>query len=328
MIAGHPMTTKTMTTKPMRTKPMNNEGREMTSSVTDPSERVDEVVPDGFRRLTHVGERGNIGYLIGGEGPPVVLLHGWPQTSRCWVGVAPALAAAGYTVFAPDLPGLGESDPLPDGYGKDAQAEVLRAVLDDLGVGGQVRLIGHDIGGYVAFSWARIHPGEVARLAIVDTTLPGLGLERAMDVARGGRWHHGFFMTPDVPEMLIAGSEDAFFAWWFGRLAKNQAAFPPAAIAATTATYRGRDALARSFGHYRALLDDGRVNAAWLDAGGRLTMPVAAIGGGLSLGESVARDLRAAAPDLEMIVIDGAGHFVAEEQPEPFVEHVVRFLGS
>jgi pimeloyl-ACP methyl ester carboxylesterase len=287
-----------------------------------------ETLPTGFQRTVQSGAAGNLSYLIGGEGPPVMLLHGWPQTSRCWLGVAPALADAGYTVVAPDLPGLGASDPLPDGFAKDAQAATLRAVMRSLGFDGGLRVVGHDIGGYVAFSWARCHPDEVTHLAVVDTTVPGLGLERAMDVARGGRWHHGFFMTPDVPAMLIADSEDEFFGWWFGRLASNQAAFPPEMIDATTATYRGRDSLARSFGQYRALLDDGRVNAAWLDAGGRLGMAVAAIGGGDSLGDSVARDLRAAAPDLLEIVIDGAGHFVAEEQPERFVDHVLRFLGS
>jgi pimeloyl-ACP methyl ester carboxylesterase len=266
--------------------------------------------------------------LIGGQGPPLVLLHGWPQTSRAWLPVAPSLADAGYTVIAPDLPGLGESDPLPVGYGKDAVADALRALVRGLVGEGPLRVVGHDIGGMVAFSWGRTHPEEIARLVIVDTGIPGLGLEDAMDVARGGRWHHGFFMTPDVPAMLIAGTENEFFEWWFARLAGNQNAFPRAEVTATTATYRGRAALERSFGHYRALLDDGRVNAAWLSGGGRLPMQVAAVGGGLSLGDRVARDIAPAAPDLRAIVIDGAGHFVAEEQPARFVEHVVPFLSA
>jgi pimeloyl-ACP methyl ester carboxylesterase len=201
---------------------------------------------------------------------------------------------------------------------------VVRGVVGDAAL----RLIGHDIGGMVAFSWGRIHPEEVVRLAIVDTALPGLGLEDVMNVARGGRWHHGFFMTPDVPAMLVSGTEDEFFAWWFSRLAGNQDAFPPAEVAATTATYRGRAALDRSFGHYRALLDDGRVNAAWLQNGGRLPMPVAAVGGGLSLADRVAHDLKPAAPDLWSTVIDDAGHFVAEEQPSRFVEHLLPFLDA
>lgn len=257
-----------------------------------------------------------------------MLLHGWPQTGRCWLRVAPALASAGYTVIAPDLPGLGESDPLRSGYGKDAQARALRRLVRGIGYQEPIRLVGHDIGGYVAFSWARVFPDEIARLVLMDMSLPGLGLEQAMDVARGGRWHHGFFMTPEVPEMLIAGAEDEFFTWWFTRLSGNRSVFPPAEIQATIATYRGREALARSFGHYRAHLEDGRINAEWVAQGGRLKMPVAAIGGALSLGDGLARSLEGVAPNLRGIVIDGAGHFVAEEQPGSFVEHTVAFLGA
>ncbi|GAA0934877.1 alpha/beta hydrolase [Pseudonocardia zijingensis] len=287
-----------------------------------------DALPAGFRRETHTVDGARIATLVGGQGVPLVLLHGWPQTSRTWHGVAPALAAAGYTVIAPDLPGLGHSDPLPGGYAKDTVAEALRSVVHDVAGAAPLRVIGHDIGGMVALSWARRCPDEVVRLAVVDTALPGLGLEEVMNVARGGRWHHGFFMTPDVPAMLVAGTEDEFFAWWFGRLTGNRDALPPEEVAATTATYRGRAALDRSFGHYRALLDDGRVNTAWLDGGGRFPMPVAAVGGGLSLGDQVAQDLKPAAPDLRQIVIEGAGHFVAEEQPERFVEEILPFLSD
>jgi pimeloyl-ACP methyl ester carboxylesterase len=287
-----------------------------------------DAPPAGFRRETHTVDGASIATLVGGEGAPLVLLHGWPQTSRAWHGVAPAFAAAGYTVIAPDLPGLGSSDALPGGYAKDAVAEALRGVVRDVAGAGALRVIGHDIGGMVALSWGRRRPDEVVRLAIVDTALPGLGLDEVMNVARGGRWHHGFFMTPDVPAMLVAGTEDEFFAWWFGRLSGNRDAFPPAEIAATTATYRGRAALDRSFGHYRALLDDDRVNAAWLAEGGRFPMPVAAVGGELSLAHRVAADLKPAAPDLRQIVIEGAGHFVAEEQPERFVEQLLPFLAD
>ena len=284
------------------------------------------ALPAGSRRETHTVDGARITTLVSGEGPPLVLLHGWPQTSRAWHRVVPALAAAGYTVIAPDLPGLGESDALPGGYAKDAVVEALRTVVRGVVGAAALRVVGHDIGGMVALAWARSHPEEVVRLAVVDTALPGLGLEEVMNVARGGRWHHGFFMTPDVPAMLVAGTEDEFFGWWFTRLAANHEAFPPAEVAATTATYRGRSALDRSFGHYRALLEDGRVNATWLESGGQLPMPVAAVGGELSLGERVAQDLKPAAPDLRPIVVDGAGHFVAEEQPGRFVEHLLPFL--
>ena len=96
----------------------------------------------GFRRQTHSVDGVRITSLIGGQGPPLVLLHGWPQTSRAWLPVAPSLADAGYTVIAPDLPGLGESDPLPVGYGKDAVADALRALVRGLVGEGPLRVVG------------------------------------------------------------------------------------------------------------------------------------------------------------------------------------------
>jgi pimeloyl-ACP methyl ester carboxylesterase len=286
------------------------------------------AMPTRFQRRTFSTNRRNFSYVIGGAGPPLALLHGWPQTSRAWDPVLPAFADAGYTTVAPDLPGMGESDALPVGSGKDAVAEVVHDLLRSLFPAEPLRVIGHDIGAMVAFSWARLHPEDVIRLGVVETGMPGLGLEQAMDVARGGRWHHGFFMTPDVPEMLIDGSADEFFRWWFGRLSANKAPFGPADVAATVTPYRGREALERSFRHYRTLLDDGRVNAAWVESGGRFAMPVAGVGGEFCLGTSVADNLEAAAPDLLTIVVEGSGHFPAEEQPARFVESVLAFLGA
>ncbi|KNX35949.1 hypothetical protein VV01_21430 [Luteipulveratus halotolerans] len=267
-----------------------------------------------------------MGSYVAGDGPPVVLLHGWPQTSSAWRQVAPALVAAGYTVVAPDLPGVGSSGELASGYGKDDQATALRQVLYHLGLDGPVRLVGHDIGGMIAFSWARQFPDEVARLALVDLAIPGLGLEQAMDVARGGRWHFGFFMAEAVPEFLIDGHEEQFFAHWFATLAASQRAFPPDVIAETTAAYRGSDALRRGFGHYRTLLTDGQANADWLTSGGQLPMPVAAIGGEHAVGDRLAQAVHRAAPHVEAVVVAGAGHFVAEEQPQTFLAHLIPFL--
>ncbi|GLZ49857.1 epoxide hydrolase [Actinomycetospora sp. NBRC 106375] len=243
--------------------------------------------------------------------------------------MAPTFASSGYTVIVPDLPGTGDSAALPDGHDdKEAVVDALRPVVGELVGNEPLRVVGHDIGGMVALAWARSHPDDVVRLAVVETGLPGLGLEEAMDVARGGRWHHGFFMTPQVPAMLVAGHEEEFFTWWFGRLAARQDAFPPTEIAATTAPYRGRAALDRSFAHYRTLLRDGRVTAAWLEDGGRLTMPVAGVGGELSLRDHVGRALARAASDVRTMVVADSGHFPAEEQPAAFLDHLRPFLAD
>ncbi|MEV1169158.1 alpha/beta hydrolase [Nonomuraea sp. NPDC049784] len=296
-------------------------------SAPDPvSGRVGGPVPDGFEHTIVTANGVDLHAVIGGSGAPVLLLHGWPQTWRAWRHVMLILAEHGYRVIAPDLRGLGDSTRAPGGYDKDTQAEDMRALLHRLGITGEVRLVGHDIGGMVAFAHARRHPQEVARLALVELALPGFGLERAMNPATGGSFHFGLFMTPEVPELLLAGTENAFLTWWFNRLAHVTAAFPPEEINAITASYTGREALRASFGHYRTLLQDGRVNQAWAESGSGLPMPVLAVGGEHNAGTRLAEALRPIAPHLSAAVIKDSGHFVPDERPEDFAQQPIAFL--
>lgn len=253
-------------------------------------------LPDGFGRQQHQVNGTRISAVVGGSGPPVALLHGWPQTCRAWRHQLAPLAEAGYTVIAPDLRGTGRSGRAADGYDKDNQSEDLRQLLQVLGFGARLRLVGHDIGGMVAFAYARANPDQVERLVLLELAVPGLGLEQAMDVAHGGRWHFGFFLTPHVPEMLVAGHEREFFPWWYAGLAHQPTALDPAELEDVIDVYSGRESLAAGFGHYRTLLDDGKTNRAWLEAGGRLQMPVLAVGGEHGVGASLADALREAAP--------------------------------
>jgi pimeloyl-ACP methyl ester carboxylesterase len=282
--------------------------------------------PIGFTREEVVVDGRRLSTLVGGDGPGLVLLHGWPQTSHSWRELLPGLAAQGYQVVAPDLHGTGDSEPASDGFGKDEQAAALRAVLRSLDVRPPIRVVGHDIGGMVAFAYARNYPEEVRRLVPMELLVPGLGLEAAMDVAHGGLFHFGFFMTPELPELLIDGHERTFFDWWFARMAADAAAFPPEQLGIITAAYTGRPALASGFGHYRTLLDDGRVNRAWVDGGGRLTMPVLAIGGELAAGARLGDSLAQVAPALRTEVVTGGGHFIPEERPDELLRLFVDFL--
>lgn len=161
--------------------------------------------------------------------------------------------------------------------------------MNALGLAPSVRLVGHDIGGMVAFAYARTHPEEVERLVLLELAVPGLGLEQAMDVAHGGRWQ-------------------------------------PAELDSVIAAYSGRRSLNAGFGHYRTLLNDGATNRAWLDAGGRLRMPVLAVGGEHGVGGSLADALREAAPSLRSAVVAGSGHFVPEEAPEELLAEREPFL--
>ncbi|MEV6636440.1 alpha/beta hydrolase [Actinoplanes sp. NPDC051470] len=262
----------------------------------------------------------------GGHGEPLVLLHGWPQTGDCWQPILPALVDADYTVVVPDLRGLGRSAPADTGFGKDEQTEDIRGLLRALGLGPAAHVAGHDIGGMVAFSWARQYPDDVRSLTLMELAVPGLGLEQAMNVAHGGRWHFGFFMTPEVAELLLDGHEDAFFTLWYAQLAGTSNPLPAHDVNRYTEAYRGTKRLRSSFGHYRTLLDDGRTNTAWAAAGNQLPMPVLAIGGDQSVGDRLGTSLRPVAPHVESAVIAGSGHFLAEEQPASLVERLLSFL--
>ena len=285
-----------------------------------------ETLPNGFARRSAEANGTQLSYVIGGAGPPVLLLHGWPQTSWSWRYVLEPLAAQGFTVIAPDLRGLGRSAHTEAGYDKDNQAEDMRELLHGLGLGPAVRIVGHDIGGMVAFSYARLHPTEVDRLVLIELAVPGFGLEKAMDVAHGGRWHFGLFMAEEVPELLFEGHERSFFQWWFAHLSADHGAFTPEAIDVVTVAYTGHEALRSGFAHYRTLIADGQVNSAWAEAGGRLSMPVLAIGGEFAVKSTLAENVRPAAPHVETAVIKGSGHFIPEERPEALMKTLAGFL--
>jgi pimeloyl-ACP methyl ester carboxylesterase len=284
------------------------------------------VLPEGFVRGSANVNGTQLSYVLGGQGAPVVFLHGWPQTSDEWRHVLAPLASHGYSVMALDLRGLGRSSHAADGYDKDNQAEDLRQLLRHVGLDEPAHVVGHDIGGMVAVAYARLHSAKVASLALIELAIPGYGLEEAMDVAHGGRWHFGLFMTPEVPELLFEGHERQFFEWWFPSLAADPSGYDPEALDAVTRSYEGREALRCGFAHYRTLLDDGRTNRAWGDAGGRFTMPVLAVGGEHAVAGRLADAARALAPKVQSAVIDGSGHFVAEERPAQLVAELVRFF--
>jgi len=262
-------------------------------------------------------------YVRGGSGDPIVLLHGWPQTWWAWRQIIPALAARGRTVIVPDLRGVGGSEKAIGGYGKANQAEDIRQLVRGLGFD-RIDLVGHDIGGMVAYAYACAHPGEVKRLVLVDLLLPALGLEASMDPARGGSFHFGFFMVPDLAESLIEGREDAFFGWWFRRSLGRSDDMSPEGIEHYARIYAGHEALAAGFAHYRTLLQDIQHDRPFATT--KLPMPVLAVAGERSVGAKLADGLRPATSNLRSVVLPACGHFVPEERPRELSRLLVEFL--
>jgi haloacetate dehalogenase len=265
-------------------------------------------------------------YVKEGEGPPVVLLHGWPQTWFCWRKLLAPLAER-FTVVAPDLRGYGLSDKPPRGYDKRTMAGDVRALVEQLGHS-RVSLVGHDRGARVAHRYALDHPREVERLAVLDI-IPTRAMFGRLDaqLARGF-WHWLFHLQPDLPELLVGGHVESYLRWFFERWTHNRAAVEEA-VPEYVRAFSAPGALRAAFDDYRATypedLDADEASAA---AGDKLTMPLLALWGATGLtGRLPVVDIwREYATDVQGEPIQACGHFLPEEQPEVVAERLLRFL--
>jgi pimeloyl-ACP methyl ester carboxylesterase len=149
-------------------------------------------------------------YVTAGQGPAVVLLHGWPQTWTMWRDIMPGLAAR-YRVIAPDLRGLGDSSRPVGGYDKRTLAgDIWRLVHEVLGEE-RLFVVGHDWGGPTAFALAAQRRESVRRVVIFDAPVPGDGTS----VMFNNRWHHGLHWEHGLPEELTAGREDVYLRFFY-----------------------------------------------------------------------------------------------------------------
>lgn len=265
-------------------------------------------------------------YLLArGTGPTVVLLHGWGSTSYMWRFVMPRLVAAGYTVLAPDLRGFGATDKPATGYDKANIARDIHELVAALGIGPNVAVFGHDMGGMVAYAYAAQWRGEVTRLAILDVPLPGIAPWN--DIIQSKRtWHFRFFDVRDVPEMLIAGHERQFISWFHNSEAVNARAFTDADEETYPRAFSMPGALRGGFEYYRAFPEDAVANAAFAKT--KLTIPVLGIGGDQSFAPIIGDHLRHVAIDVRTVSIKDSGHWVAEERPDQVSAVLLDFLGT
>lgn len=257
---------------------------------------------------------------MGGQGDPVVLLHGWPQTWYAWRKVMPALAEH-YTIIAPDMRGLGDSDKPATGYDKRTVADDIYQLIRQLGIE-RIFLVGHDMGGLVGYVYAAAHREEVRRFVFVESLLPGVGYEQM--VAQSNNWHHRFNITRDLAEALVSGKERLFLSWFY-----RQDAFNPTAISETDIDeyvrgYAAPGGMRAAFEYYRAMVQDAEDNKA--SAKTKLTIPVLAIGSDRFIGNAVITEMQQVASTVQGSIIKDCKHWVAEEQPEILVQQLLTFF--
>jgi pimeloyl-ACP methyl ester carboxylesterase len=264
-------------------------------------------------------------YATTGSGPPVLLLHGWPQTWYEWRHVAAALD--GFTVVIPDLRGFGYSAKPASGYDAATMTADIHGLVSTLELR-DVTVVGHDWGAVFGYVYAASYPDEVAALGIVEMVLPGVGMmEQAMVPQPHGQflWHMGFQTVPDLPELLISGHERPYLQWFFEHFAYDPSAITAADLDEYVGAITQVGALRAGLAVYQAYFETAEQVAS--HAKSPLDIPVVAYGGDTCLGELTLTSVRAVAPHAEGGVIERCGHWAPEERPS-FVAGVVGELAA
>jgi pimeloyl-ACP methyl ester carboxylesterase len=259
-------------------------------------------------------------YVIGGQGDPIVLLHGWPQTWYEWRHVMPALAK-NYTVIAPDLRGLGDSSKPATGYDGKTVAEDIHQLITQLGFKDSF-LVGHDLGVLVAFSYAAAHPSEVRRLVILDVPITGFG--PALNSTR--LWHIPFHMVRDIPETLAEGKEREYLTWFYSNYSYNPAAITKEDIDEYVSHYSAPGGMRAGFEYYRAFPIDAEQIKEYSKV--KLPMPVLALGGENSFGTAPLVSMQSIATNVRGGIVPLSGHWIPEEQPKFVIEQLFNFFGN
>jgi len=259
-------------------------------------------------------------YLTAGHGPAVILLHGYTQTSRMWRPLIPKLVQK-FTVIAPDLPGIGDSEIPKDGLDMKTAAIRIHELVKSLGVT-KARVIGHDIGLMVAYAYAAQFPTEVEKLVVMDAFLPGVtGWELAYD--NPDFWHFRFHGP--TPEALVAGREKIYFAYFWNDLAADKTkSLPVADREAYVAAYSRPGRMRAGWAYFAAWPDTAKDFAQMAQT--KLTMPVLSIAGDKASAAILGPQMKIVATDVTLIVLKDTGHWVMEERPKETMDALIAFL--
>jgi pimeloyl-ACP methyl ester carboxylesterase len=263
--------------------------------------------------------------VTGGQGPPLLLVHGWPQTWYAWRMLMPALARD-FSVVAVDQRGIGLSDKPRDGYDTGTLAGDLVRLMDALGHQ-RFALYGTDTGMTIAYALAADHPDRVDRLVVSEAPLPGISPSPPLFLPpplNARLWHLAFNQLPEINEQLVTGREDIFFGAEFdasagtSKLPADVVKYYIDTLAADPDHLRGSFELYRAFPVMIAQNEQRKTR--------RLTLPVLAIGGEQSAGEGPGNTMKLVADDVQTMVLAGSGHWVAEQAPDELLAALTAFL--
>lgn len=265
-------------------------------------------------------EGASLHYLTSGQGPALILLHGYTQTSRMWRPIIPRLAEK-FTVIAPDLPGIGDSAIPSGGLDMKTAATSIHSLLKSLGVE-KARVVGHDIGLMVAYAYAAQYPSETEKLVLMDAFLPGVGGWETIynDPAI---WHFRF--NGSTPEALVRGRERIYFEhFWNDFAADKHHSIPEADRVAYSAAYARPGRMRAGWAYFVSFTQTAQDFAKFAQT--KLTMPVLAIAGERASGKELGTEAKLVAFDAQVVVLNNTGHWVLEENPKETTEALMSFL--
>jgi pimeloyl-ACP methyl ester carboxylesterase len=266
-------------------------------------------------------------WVSAGAGEPVVLLHGWPQTWYEWRHLIPVLAET-HLVIAPDLRGWGATERPASGFDVATAASDIRRLLDHLGLA-KAHVVGHDWGTPIGYHLAAAARDRVLSFTALEASIPGAGGEQLLNFSAAWNplWFFPFLATPELPQQLIAGRQEMFFAWILRQMARTTpGALSDEDIAVYVDAYRDDDAVRSSCAYYASTWASAEQIRE--RAGKPLDIPVLTIAGERSLGQNMIDWVRRLAPDTEAAILPGCGHLVPEERPDELAELVTAFLAS
>lgn len=261
-----------------------------------------------------------IHFLAAGRGPAVILLHGYTQTSRMWKPLIARLTDK-FSIVAPDLPGIGDSDIPQDGLDMKNAAVRIHALAKSLGIS-KARVVGHDIGLMVAYAYAAQFRSEVEKLVVMDAFLPGVpGWELAYDSPNF--WHFRFHGS--TPEALVQGREKIYFTYFWNDLAADGThSLSESDRASYVAAYSRPGRMRAGWAYFASWPDTAKDFAQMAQT--QLTMPVLSIAGEKASAAILSPQMKRVATDVKVIELKGSGHWLMEERPQETMDALVNFL--
>jgi pimeloyl-ACP methyl ester carboxylesterase len=268
-------------------------------------------------------------YVTTGQGDPVLLIPGWPQSWYAWRYVMKAMAAGGREVYALDPRGFGDSDKTATGYDLATAAEDVHAFIQAVGLARPdgIDVVSHDVGSWIAFAHASAHPEDVRRLVLSEAAIPGTvgPAPTPSDAQNVKTWHFAFNRLNDLPEILVQGHERAYLTWLFANKATKGWMIDPASLDEYVRAFSSPGAARAGFEYYRQAFSDSGLKQMKAWTAHKLAMPVFTLGGEGSLGRNMLTNIEPYAQNARGVVLMGCGHFLPDEAPEDYAKAVFEF---